>query len=330
MTSDLTNRPRRNFGDFAKLASIPDPASGTDRDEGSGLIHLASLEATERAVPPPSALTVEPPAEAPQRDRPTWRPVLAGVAMLGAGLLGVVLGSTGATSIRGSTKDRSGVERPVPAAPLASAAGPTRRDGEVAPLKLPLVAESTGASDVGTSPPPSLTAPSSPPAALRDPQAPSERASAPASARPRTPAAQDRAPGTLAETEAAPPPSASDSLGDRMRKAVGAEAPAQAKSNDDAIAPPSDGVAPEYPSIGAINSALRKARQEAEACVEGDVPISHANVTFSSTGVVQSVAVSGWAAGKPAETCVREALTKVRVAPFLQSSYVVPVTIRSN
>jgi hypothetical protein len=122
-----------------------------------------------------------------------------------------------------------------------------------------------------------------------------------------------------------------------MKAAVG-NAPAAPPAASNETARPSDrnGVAPGDPSLplspsqGAINSALGQARREAQACIEEDAGISHASVRFNSTGAVESVTVSGWAAGRPAEACVRAALLKPRVEPFLQPTYVVTVTIRSN
>ncbi len=47
MNFDPEAIPRRNFGDLAKLANAPSPTARRERDEGSGLIHLAALEAAE-------------------------------------------------------------------------------------------------------------------------------------------------------------------------------------------------------------------------------------------------------------------------------------------
>jgi hypothetical protein len=120
-------------------------------------------------------------------------------------------------------------------------------------------------------------------------------------------------------------------LADEIRQAAGGDAPPAEASTPEGAAPSNPGgVVPEYPSLGAINSALGRSLREAQTCVTGDVPISRATVRFGSTGKVEAVSVRGWAAGKPAEGCIRQALTKPRVAPFVQPSYVFPVTIRSN
>jgi hypothetical protein len=75
---------------------------------------------------------------------------------------------------------------------------------------------------------------------------------------------------------------------------------------------------------GALGAVLPAAR----ACLGPDDPISRAVVVFGSSGVVQSVSVSGGAAGKPAEACIKGALMKAKVAPFAEATYSAPVTIR--
>ena len=45
-------------------------------------------------------------------------------------------------------------------------------------------------------------------------------------------------------------------------------------------------------------------------------------------GSVQSVSVSGGAAGKPAEACIKGALRGAKVAPFAEPTYTAPITIR--
>jgi hypothetical protein len=53
-------------------------------------------------------------------------------------------------------------------------------------------------------------------------------------------------------------------------------------------------------------------------------------ITFRSDGSAQSVSISGGAAGKPAEACIRVALMKARVPPFGMATYSAPVTIRAD
>ena len=88
------------------------------------------------------------------------------------------------------------------------------------------------------------------------------------------------------------------------------------------------GSVPTKPSQGAVTGALGAVLPGARACLGPDDPISRAVVVFGSNGSVQSVSVSGGAAGKPAEGCIKGALSKAKVAPFAEATYSAPVTIR--
>jgi hypothetical protein len=74
----------------------------------------------------------------------------------------------------------------------------------------------------------------------------------------------------------------------------------------------------------AVGSVLGNAR----VCVAGDREASRARVVFGSSGSVSQVTVTGPAAGTPAETCIKAALSKARVAPFQKANYSVDTTIR--
>jgi hypothetical protein len=125
-----------------------------------------------------------------------------------------------------------------------------------------------------------------------------------------------------------------------MREATGAPAggapqPVTAQGmgagpNSESASDQGDRSVPLRPSLGAINGAIGTAMPAARACLDVDAPVSRASITFNSDGTVGAVAISGWAAGKPAEACIRAALTKARVPPFAQPTYTVPATIRSN
>jgi hypothetical protein len=66
----------------------------------------------------------------------------------------------------------------------------------------------------------------------------------------------------------------------------------------------------------------------AKACVAGADEPSRATVTVSSSGKVTGVSVGGWAAGKPAASCIQNALKGGSVAPFSKPSYSFGVNIR--
>lgn len=88
------------------------------------------------------------------------------------------------------------------------------------------------------------------------------------------------------------------------------------------------GELPDKPSTGAVQAAIGSVMGSARACVAGHDEASRATLTFGSDGRVQSVAVSGKAAGTPAEACIKAALGKARVQPFARPSFSVGTTIR--
>src|SRR5262249_1778965 len=84
---------------------------------------------------------------------------------------------------------------------------------------------------------------------------------------------------------------------------------------------------PEVPAQGAVQGALGSQRGAARACLaDFDAP-SRATITFASSGHVESVAVSGPAAGTKAEGCIRSAFSKASVGPFRKSSFVITTTV---
>lgn len=82
------------------------------------------------------------------------------------------------------------------------------------------------------------------------------------------------------------------------------------------------------PSTGAALAAVGRVMGGAKACVAGHSAPSNATITFGSNGKVQSVAISGPAAGTAAESCIRSALSGARVAPFAKPTFTVRVPIR--
>lgn len=121
-------------------------------------------------------------------------------------------------------------------------------------------------------------------------------------------------------------------LGKAMGKAVGADGkpveqtPASGNTGPQFAA----GTVPQKPSQGAVTGALGAVLPGARGCLGPDDPISRASVTFASAGNVTSVSVSGGAAGKPAEACIKGALQKAKLTPFMEPSYTANVTIRHN
>jgi hypothetical protein len=84
------------------------------------------------------------------------------------------------------------------------------------------------------------------------------------------------------------------------------------------------------PSQGQVAGAINSVMPTVRACLGSDDPVSHATVTVQSDGTVKSVSVTGFAAGKPQEGCIKSALSKMTVSPFAEATYPIPVTIRPN
>lgn len=137
------------------------------------------------------------------------------------------------------------------------------------------------------------------------------------------------APVALTEKDLAPAAAGPTDLGAAIKKEVGEDAP---KTPAAATAGGSNvtGNVPTKPSQGAITGAIGAVLPGARACLGPDDPISRATLVFSSEGTVQSVKVTGGAAGKPAEACIKGALMKARVTPFAEPSYSANITVRHN
>ncbi len=82
------------------------------------------------------------------------------------------------------------------------------------------------------------------------------------------------------------------------------------------------------PSQGQVQVAVSSVMPNVRSCLLGDDPASRALLTFQGDGTVKSVSVSGFAAGKPQEACIKAALSRAHVSPFTDPTYAVPVTIR--
>ncbi len=87
---------------------------------------------------------------------------------------------------------------------------------------------------------------------------------------------------------------------------------------------------PDKPSTGAVNAALGSVMGAARACVAGHDGSSTARIVFASDGSVQSVGVSGQAAGTPAAACIEGAFKRARVQPFASPSFSISTTVRPN
>jgi hypothetical protein len=120
-----------------------------------------------------------------------------------------------------------------------------------------------------------------------------------------------------------------------LEKAAPAQAPSPAQPQASAQDPelkPADGRMglPEKPTTGAVQVALGSVIGGARSCVSGQDRPSSATIVFGSDGRVQSVVVTGAAAGTPAAGCIRSALEKARVHPFAKPTFSASATIRPH
>ncbi|HEY5374418.1 MAG TPA: hypothetical protein VIK01_12085 [Polyangiaceae bacterium] len=127
-------------------------------------------------------------------------------------------------------------------------------------------------------------------------------------------------------------------LEDEPEKAPAAAAAPVEKPVEKALPPdpalrPADstgGAVPVKPSTGAVQAALGAVMSGARHCVAGEDAASSAVVVFSSDGRVQSVSVSGPAAGQSSGACIQAQLSRARVQPFAASSFSVSATVRPD
>jgi hypothetical protein len=135
----------------------------------------------------------------------------------------------------------------------------------------------------------------------------------------------------LAAAEPTPPPPSGipdNDLGKAMKVAGGPGVVGSGVENK-ADAQFAAGTVPQRPSQGTLTSALGRVLGKAKSCIGPDDPISRASVVFASAGTVSSVTVSGNAAGKPAEACIKTALSGAKLnTPFAEPTYTTTVTIR--
>jgi len=326
------------FADLAKLGHQTADPNGAQpsterRSENSGIIDLAALAAAEEKATPAAqapapavdaiahAIAAKVPAAAPAKTTrtsriPLWAAFLLGaIVALGAVAFGLVLR-------RGQPESRPDGTSPVVTQNAVSPVQVVPSLHDAAPSTV----ERTF--DFSQLPPmPAASGGAVPSAAGEPPEGPSGSATTHAVVP--APAA-----GASAVRAAGRAGNASEKgLDALMQEAVGgaaaSAAPHPTTPPDDTTSTANAGV-PFRPSQGAVNGALGIALPSARACLETDSPISRATITFRSDGAVSEVVVEGWAAGKPAEACIRAALGKARVPPFAQPMYSVPATIRSN
>jgi hypothetical protein len=353
MTTASRERDRAGFKDLARMANMTPPPSSVssvrsaetstpgedkkDWEANSGVINLAALAESEAAE---------------AKARSSKAPAVAAAAVAQSTMRSAGNEPKSIAVAREEKREKKG-------SPWVAIGGVVAAATVAAGVFFGIEHTDRGASPAAAAvaPPPTTTAAAQPVAAAVQPTAsplpPEDRGVDPSSLPPAStgavalhgtaplaakPGAATGAPTTDPALVAAIPtptaaPTSSASLQTLMQQAAGvtssptATAAATADPDDRLPAP---GSVPLKPSQGAIQGSLGAALPSARGCLGPDDPISHATITFKSDGTVQSVGVSGGAAGKPAEACIRAALSKTRVTPFAQPTFTATATVRPN
>lgn len=116
-----------------------------------------------------------------------------------------------------------------------------------------------------------------------------------------------------------------DSLTDAMRTAAGPIEASKAASTESGPAFAA-GTVPQKPSQGALTSALGAVLPSARSCLSPDDAVAKATIVFNSVGKVDTVSVHGGPAGKG--ECIKTALLKAKIQPFMDPNYTANITVR--
>ncbi|WP_438006725.1 hypothetical protein WME89_50585 [Sorangium sp. So ce321] len=343
----VSTPPGRGSLSGSTRASSPSLRTGDGVTEDSGVIDLNRLSAS---VPPeqveaaggvqPGAaesLEDEKPAEvaalSARRPRAVAAPAAEAAAKkrsggMIAGVAIAALGLAAAVAVMVKTP-KAPSQQETAAAPAAAPAPAAPRDDRPAEPAAPVAA-------VPAAPAVSAEAEQQPVEAEKLAAAPRTAAAptgagAPAPAAPEAPAAQKAEPqGKVAAAPTAP--GKPGDLPSAMQAAVGDEAEKQPSVVSEAPVPASGPLRaqniPEQPSQGSVQAALGSVMGNARACVAGADDVSRAQITFSSTGQVSKVSVSGWAAANGQSSCVQSALKAANVGPFSKPSFSINASIR--
>lgn len=285
--------------------------SGTPkRNEDSGLIDLDALmrqanesgptlaveESGERPIvrapePPPVVAAPPPPPAAPPPPRPARRGILLPLA--GALALAIAV-MAGALSWPRAEPVAVAVAPPPPAVVTAPPPAPSPRTvAEPSPADLP----------------------SAPPSAAVG-------ASASVAPMPRPRPAPAASAAVVAVSDVAiDPPSASGDLGRAMHDAVGTRDEARAETTGSTAS----GARQLRPSPGAVVGAINAVLPAARACLGPDDPIRSGMLVFRSDGSVARVELRG---ERPQDECIRTAMGRARIEPFVEDTFTTRITVR--
>jgi hypothetical protein len=320
----MTEGPRLSLKAIAEQAvRSKNEAHSPSTDSTGGAVRLRSPEPPQadsllsaNEIGPPARLPAPPPmprgmAKPIERSGPSTSLLLPAtlIAIISAALAGGIVWWFAQDATPTAPAAQPTTAANPPAAPPTAAANATA------------ASSATAVASVAT-PDTAAIAPSAAPTALTELPAAASTASA-------------RGPATPQPAKADPNKSAEPSSAD-IAKAIAnhdpTAGPVLTGSGPPVVAPgpnsPQEAPSDLTPSSGAVQAAVGSVLGNARVCVAGDREASRARVVFGSSGSVSQVTVTGPAAGTPAESCIKAALSKARVAPFQKANYSVDTTIR--
>ena len=330
---------------------LPRPVEATKDD--SGVINLdvvrasvtaQQVAAAEKARPGQEGLfdddkSVEPavsPPELPAAPRPSKIAVVAAKKSNTGAIAGAVIALLGIAAAFAIMHNKQRDAAP-PATAVVTDVRPASPSSTVGAAGVPSSAPQASAATpavASAEPAPAASASAAPDAKAAEPGRVAIGPSAPAAAGTPVPSSKDavadpRPAATTAPAAGGPP----GDLKSEMARAVGPIKDGDKGAAVEAVPEPASGNArnqniPEQPSQGSVQAAVGSVMGGAKGCVAGADDISRAQVTFSSSGTVSSVSVTGWAAAHGKSGCVQAALKGAKVGPFSKSTFTVPVSIR--
>ncbi len=279
-----------------KPSAMPESGSRTKAVEPIAVIKsVPPPPAPEPAPAPAPAIAIAaapPPAEPRRRSLPI---LLVAIGIVGAVVAFVVLRAPGVATPRAASAQPVLPPETKPAAPATAATIDEHAAGGTLDAKdLPAASTASAA--------PSAQAP---PASLRP------NPTAVASAKVTTFALPDSPAGERGD------------LGGAMREAVGPRDDTAGSATKEATTTP--GARQLRPSPGAVVGAINSVLPAARECLGPDDPVRSATIVFRSDGAVARVEMSG---ERETDACVRAALSRARVAPFVDDTFAARATVR--
>ena len=279
-------------------AAAPPPVSVRRPDDSlDGIASAKPVPASVAAVPLPPVVAVAAAPPADKREKRRLVPILLGVAAV-LGIAAVALHPWRSS------------------APFADVTAKPIVNTNSAPPAVTAATKQAAASD------PSGMDPNALPTAMAAPE-PAAVSTAKTTAAPVPVAPKPEATAKLTEKDLGVMPTGDQGdLAGAMKGAVGAKdvAAETTKATDN------NGANQIRPAAGQVVGAIGAVLPAARACLGPDDSIRSGSMVFASDGSVKQVSLSGGA--KPTDDCIKSALSKAKLQPFADDSFITHVTVR--